>query len=329
VLARVRALPGVNAAAAVRALPLATTIGDFGLMIEGYVPAPGSSAKGDWQIVSDEYLEAMGERLVRGRGIRAADDERAMPVALVNEEMARKYWDGQDAVGRRFRIGSGGGTRPWVMVVGIVRDVRHNGVTGVVKEKFYIPHAQWHLSVGPMRSMFIVVRGTGEVRRLAPSIRSELRSIDPNIPMADVRTMEDVVDAALSQPRFTGVLFTVFSILAVLLAAVGLYGVLSYLVTQRTREIGIRLAVGASASDVARAVLGRGLLLSTAGLAIGTVAALLLGGLVKVLLYQVPPADPLSLFGSLAILLSVALVASYIPARRATKVDPLVALKAE
>lgn len=328
-LGRVRALPGVTAASAVRALPLATTIGDFGLMVEGYVPPPGHHAKGDWQIVSDGFLEAMGERLVRGRAIRASDDEHGMPVALVNEELAKAYWPGQDPIGRRFKIGGGGQPRPWVTVVGIVRDVRHNGVTGIVKEKFYVPHAQWHLSIGAMRSMFLVVRGSGDVRRLAPSIRAELRAIDPNVPVASIRTMEDVVDAALSQPRFTGALFTAFSVLAVLLAAVGIYGVLSYLVTQRTREIGIRLAIGASPRDVARAVLGRGLLLAGSGLLIGTAAAVVLGNLVRALLYQVRPADPVSLWGSAAVLLVVALVASYLPARKATRVDPVLALKAE
>jgi ABC-type antimicrobial peptide transport system permease subunit len=251
-----------------------------------------------------------------------------MPVALINEEMARKYWSGRDPIGGRLKIGMRA-DRPWVTVVGIVRDVRHNGVTGIVKEKFFIPHPQWHLSIGPWRSMFLVVRGNGDVRRLAPSIRAELRAMDPNIPMADVRTMDDVVDAELSRPRFTGVLFTVFSVLAVLLAAVGIYGVLSYLVTQQTREIGIRLAVGASPADVARAILGRGLVLSTTGLAIGAAAALALGGAVRVLLYDVRPADPISLLAGLLVLLAVALTASYIPARRATRVDPVVALKAQ
>ena len=327
-LGRVRAVPGVTAAAAVRSLPLATTIGDFGLVIQDYTPPPGQNAKGDWQIISDGYLEAMGERLIRGRAIRATDDERAMPVALINEEMVRRYWPGKDPIGGRLKIGMRA-DRPWVTVVGIVRDVRHNGVTGIVKEKFYVPHAQWHLSIGPMRSMFLVVRGSGDVNRLAPSIRAELRGLDARLPMADVRTMEDVVDAALSRPRFTGVLFSVFSVLAIVLAAVGIYGVLSYLVSQQTREIGIRLAIGASPGDVARAVIARGFVLSATGLVIGAIAALALGEAVRVLLYNVRPADPVSLVAGISVLLAVALAASYVPARRATKVDPVVALKAE
>jgi putative ABC transport system permease protein len=325
---RVRSLPGVRHAAAVRSLPLASTIGDFGLQIEGYMPPPGQNAKGDWQIATDGYLETLGERLVRGRSIRGSDDENGMLVGLINERMAQAYWPGQDPIGRRFRVGANP-QRPWVTVVGIVRDVRHNGVTNVVKEKFYIPHAQWHRSVGPMRSMFLVVRGDGDVTRLTAAVRSELRAIDPNVPVASVRTMEDVVDAALSAPRFTSALFTVFSALAVLLAAVGIYGVLSYLVTQRTREIGIRLAIGASPRAVSREVLGRGVMLAAAGVTIGAAAAFVLGRGISVLLYEVKPTDPWTYAAGAAVLMGVALVASYIPARRATAVDPVVALRAE
>ena len=329
-VSRVRQIPGVQNAAAVRSLPLASTIGDFGLMIEGYVPPRGQHAKGDWQIATDGYLEAVGERLVRGRSIRPSDDENAMLVGLVNEEMARRYWPGQDPIGRRFRIGSGMSQRPWVTVVGIVADLRHNGVTEVIKEKFYIPHAQWHRSVGPLRTMYLVVRGTeGDVERLVPSIRSVLRDIDPNVPVSSVRTMDDVVDAALSRPRFTGALFTIFSALALLLAALGIYGVLAYLVTLRTREIGIRLAIGASPSAVSREVLGRGVALAAAGVAIGGALALVLGRAIGSLLYGVTPTDPATFVIGASVLLGVSAVASYVPARRATTVDPVRALKAE
>jgi putative ABC transport system permease protein len=326
---RTRALPGVESAAAVRSLPLASTIGDFGLFVEGYVPPPGQNAKGDWQIATDGYLETLGERLVRGRSIRPSDDENGQLVGLINEEMARRYWADADPVGRRFRIGQNP-SRPWVTVVGIVRDVRHNGVTEVIKEKFYIPHAQWHRSVGfPMRSMYLVVRGRDRVETLLPSIRREVRALDPSIPLASVMTMEHIVDTALSQPRFTSALFTIFSLLALILAAVGIYGVLSYLVTQRTREIGIRMAIGAAPRDVSRLVLLRGVLLAGTGVAIGALGALALGRTVAVLLYEVPPHDPLTLAAGAFVLLVVAAIASVIPARRATRVDPVVALRAE
>jgi putative ABC transport system permease protein len=325
---RVRAIPGVERAAAVRSLPLASTIGDFGLTVDGYIPPPGQNAKGDWQIVTNGYLETLGERLVRGRSIRASDDEQGMLVGLINEEMARRYWAGQDPVGRRFRIGSNPG-RPWVTVVGIVRDVRHNGVTEPIKEKFYIPHAQWHRSVGPMRSMFLVARSSGDLGALVPAIRREVRAIDPAIPVASVRTMDDVVAAALSQPRFTSALFSVFSGLAALLAAVGIYGVLSYLVSQRRREIGIRLAIGAAPRAVARMVLRRGLLLAGTGVGLGVVTSVLLARAIAVLLYDVPPTDARSFAAGAALLLVVALIASYIPARRATRIDPVTALRTD
>lgn len=329
VLDRVRGLPGVRNAAAVRLLPLASTIGDFGLTIEGYDPPPGHNPKGDWQIATDGYLETVGEQLVRGRGIRATDDERGMLVGLINEEMAKAYWPGADPIGRRFRIGRNP-TRPWVTVVGIVRNVRHNGVAAIVKEKFYIPHAQWHRSVGPMRSMYLVVKGNdGDVDRLAASVSAAVRETDPNVPVAGVRSMDEVVAAALSQPRFTGALFSLFSGLAVLLAAVGIYGVLSCLVSQRRREIGIRLAIGASPSVVARQLLGRGVLLSGLGVASGALGALALAPWFAGLLYRVAPSDPLSFTVGVAGLLAVAAAASYFPARRATQVDPALVLKAE
>ena len=327
-LARIRAVSGVKHAAAVRALPLAHTIGDFGVTVEGYTAGPGREAKGDWQIVTDDYLEALGERLVRGRPIRASDDERSMLVGLINQEMARAYWPGQDPIGRRFRIGRMP-TRPWITIVGIVHDVRHNGVAGRVKEKFYIPHAQWHRSVGPLRSMYVVVRGSGDVLRLAPAIRQAVREIDPRVPIAALRTMDEVVDTALSRPRFTSLLFSMFSALSVLLAAIGTYGVLSYFVTQRTREIGIRLAIGAAPWRVAREVLGRGLALAFCGLALGAAGGVALGRAVRVLLYGIGPADPVSFAAGVLVLLAAALAASYVPARRATMVDPVVALKAE
>jgi putative ABC transport system permease protein len=327
---RVRRLPGVRSAGAARLLPLAGQIGDWGLMVEGYTPPPGSNAKGDWQIVTDGYLETVGERLVRGRTFRPTDTARSQPVALVNEELARRYYAGQDPIGRRLKIGGGNPERPWVTIVGIVKDVRHNGVTEVIKEKFYVPHTQWHVATGnTIRNMSIVAKTTGDPMALAAAVRAEVRALDPHLPVAQVRPMTEIVATSLSEPRFTSVLFGVFAGLALLLAAIGVYGVLSYLVTLRTREIGIRVAVGAGPRDVLRLVLGRGLALSVGGIVAGLIAAVPLARLVATLLYEVSALDPLTFVAVPIVLSVVALVASALPARRATRVDPVTALKSE
>jgi predicted permease len=328
-LDRVRQLPGVHAAGAARLLPLGSTIGDFGLMVEGYTPAPGTNAKGDWQIVTEGYLEAMGERLVRGRAIAPTDTTDSQLIALINEEMARRYWNGRNAVGGRLKIGANP-SRPWITVVGVVANVRHNGITDVVKEKFYVPHTQWHKSIGnPIRSMSLVVKTTSDPIRLAAPIRQEVRALDSSLPVAEVRTMDDVVDATMSAPRFTGFLLVTFAAIALVLSAIGIFGVLSYLVSRRTREIGIRLAIGAGRAQVLRMVLGNGLMLAFAGVVAGLAIASVLTRSMRTLLHEVNPADPLT-FVSVGVLLSlVAILASLVPAWRATRVNPVVALKTE
>jgi putative ABC transport system permease protein len=328
----VRQQPGVVVAGAARLLPLGSTIGDYGLMVEGYSPAPGTGAKGDWQVVTDGYLEAMGERLVRGRTIAATDTTDTQLVALVNETLARLYFAGRDPIGGRFKIGGGDPSkRPWVTIVGVVADVRHNGITEPVKEKFYIPHTQWHRSVGnPIRGMSLVVKTSSvDPLTLVGPIRSEVRAMDPNLPIANVRTMDDVVGATLSSPRFTGALLAVFAAVALVLSAIGIYGVLSYLVSRRTREIGIRLAVGAGRAQVLVMVLRSGLSLALAGLIAGLAIAAVLTRSMQTLLHGVSPTDPWT-FGVVAVSLSlVATVASLVPAWRAMRVDPVVALKTE
>ena len=328
-LDRVRALPGVAQAGVVRALPLATTIGDFGLDVEGFEETPGNNAKGDWQIASDGAFEALGTKLVRGRWFEATDATASVPVTVVNETMARTYWKDGNAIGGHIRIGNM--QNPWATVVGIVADERHNGVTGIVKEKFYVPHSQWHVTTGndPIRNVFLVIRTSSDPLGVAGPARAEIRQMDPNLPVANIRPMTEVVSTALATPRLTGFLLGVFAAIALALAAVGIYGVLAYLVSQRTHEIGIRLAIGADRSQVLRMVLRQGMTLAVVGIGIGLAAALALTQLMQSLLYQVTATDPMTYAVVPLALLLVTLVASYLPAFRATRVSPTIALRTQ
>ena len=319
--ARINAVAGVQAAGIVRALPLATTVGDYFIDVEGFEESPGREAKGDLQVVSHRAFEAMGTRLVRGRWFRASDTMDTAPVAVVNETMARTYWtDPASVIGGRIRLGSTP-ARPWVTIVGVVADERHSGVTALVKEKFFIPHIQWPVAAASgdaIRSVFVVVRTAGDPMAVAGVVRHEIRQMDANVPVANVRSMNDVVATALKTPRLTGFLLGVFGAIGLALAAVGLYGVLAYLVAQRTQEIGIRLAIGADRSRILGMVLKQGLTLAAAGLAIGLLGALALTRLMQGLLYGVGPNDPITFVTVAALLLGVALAASLLPAWRAT-----------
>jgi predicted permease len=326
---RVRRVPGVQAAGAVRSLPLANTIGDWGLDVEGYVETPGRNAKGDWQVATDGSFEALGERLIAGRWFTAADRADSPPVAVVNEKMASLYWKDGNPIGRRIRMGSDQ-ARPWITVVGIVGDLQHNGLGSMVKEKFYRPHAQWSQSSdSPIRNMTLVVKTAGDPMALVGAIRHEVAAMDPALPVAAIRPMTDVIDSAESAPRFTGWLLGLFAGLALTLAAIGIYGVLAYLVSQRTREIGIRIAVGAAPASVLRLIVGRGLRLAFQGVVIGLVAAFIGTRVMVALLYQVQPRDPLTFVAVPLVLSLVALLASVIPAVRAMRVDPINALRTD
>jgi len=327
---RTRTLPGAVAAGTVRLLPLATTIGDWGLDVDGYEEWPGHTAKGDWQVVSDGAFEAMGTRLVRGRWFTAADASESELVAVVNETLARTYWPHVDAaVGGRIRIGSS--ERPWVRVVGVVADERHNSVTGSAKEKFYVPQSQWHRARqgDPIRDAFLVVRTSGEPMALAGAVQGVLRTLDPNVPGTTPRAMTDVVAASLATPRFTGALLGTFAVVALTLAGVGIYGVLAYAVARRTRELGIRIALGARRAEVVRMVVTGGLRLAGIGVLLGLVVSLGLARVIRSLLFHVAPIDGVTFALVPLVLLVVAAAASAVPAIRAAWLDPLTALRTE
>jgi putative ABC transport system permease protein len=330
-LEKVRGLPGVDEAGLVRLLPLATEIGDWGLDVEGFEETPGNNAKGDWQVASDGAMEALGERLRAGRSLSASDIAGSLPVVLVNETFARLYWPGQDPIGRRIRMGSDNPDRPWMTVVGVVRDERHNGLTGAIKEKFFVPYAQFPAarSGDAARNMSLIVRTSGDPAALAGPIRAAVRELDPSLPIANVRRMTDVVAASMATPRLTGSLLTIFGGLALFLAAIGVSGVLSYLVSRRRREIGIRVALGASRASVLGLVVRRGLVTAAWGIAAGVLGGIVLTRLMAGMLYGVAPRDPATFAIVAALLLLIALLASAVPAFRAARVDPLEALRAE
>ena len=270
----------------------------------------------------------MGTRLIRGRWFAPADTSASQLVAVVNETLARQYFRDGNAVGGRIRLG--GARNPWVVVVGIVADERHNGVTGLVKEKFYIPHSQWHLATGGtlVRNAFVVVRTAGDPRRWPDRARRGARDRSHGARgerAADARSRGGGAGHAAADRLPAGT----FAAIALVLAAVGIYGVLAYLVARRTHEIGIRLAIGADRAQVVRMVLAQGLTLTALGLAAGLAGAVALSRLMAAVLYDVAPTDPLTFAVVIPGLLGVAAAASLVPALRAARVSPLVALRSE
>jgi predicted permease len=255
--------------------------------------------------------------LKEGRLFNQYDTPDAPRVAVIDERMARDYWPGVSAIGKRFRTGGADSKNPWITVVGVVGRVKQYALDADDRIALYLPHAQY-----PARAMSIVVRGAS-----AQTVRGYLRAIDPDIAVYQVRTMEDRVVESLSRRRFTLVMLAAFALLSLVLAAIGIYGVMSYLVTQGTKEIGIRMALGATTGDVFSHVLRRGMKIAVAGLAAGIAAAYPLAGLMRALLFGVQPTDVFTFAGAAAVLGGVALVACWLPARRAAKVDPLVSLR--
>jgi putative ABC transport system permease protein len=320
--------PGVEAVGATRLLPLSGTIGDWSITLEGRQRQPGENPNGDWQVVTPGYFESMGIRLVRGRLFAETDSENAPVVAVINETMARRYWPNDEAIGKRFRVNSD--RYPWVTVVGIVGQVRHNAITEPPRAEMYVPHAQWAVAgASTRRAMTFVLRTSGDPLALLSAVRETVRSIDPNLPLADVQTLEQVSGGALSQARFTTLLLGLFAVLAALLATIGIYGVISLLVARRRREIGIRMALGARPGSILGMVMGRGMALASLGVAAGIVTAAALSRVVATLLYGVTQFDPFTFAAVPVALTVVALCACIIPARRAARVSPIVALREE
>jgi putative ABC transport system permease protein len=321
---RVEALPGVRSAAVTDWLPLTMTGGSFGVSVEGRAD-PGTDKRPDvvTRVVSAGYFETMGIKLLRGRQFDERQDRAGSPqVVVVSETTARRLWPGEEPLGKRLQPGDPDPSG-WMEVVGVVNDVRQFDLTAEPRLQMYLPHVQFEWFV-PRQ---LVVKTDVEPSSLAAAVRKTVWELDKDQPVSDVRTMEEVLSESIARQRFSTLLLAIFAGLALALAAVGIYGVMSYAVAQRTREIGIRMALGAQAGVVLRLMMRQGLKLASAGVVLGLAGALLLTRLMSSLLFGVSATDPLTLATISLMLVGVALLASYIPARRAAKVDPLIALR--
>ena len=327
VLERVKALPGVISAAYTTAVPLTWKGGTNGFSIEGRSQMPGQDA--NHRQISPNYFQTLGIPLRRGRFFDEHDGPQSMPVAIINETTARQFWPDEDALGKRFKLGPPDSSDPWWTIVGIVGDVKQMGLEVPVKAEMYFPYQQMATGFFFFAPQSLAIRTAGDPASLAAAVRREVWGVDPNQPVSDITTMEDILESEVAQRRSGMALLAAFATLALLLASLGIYGVLSYAVTLRTPEIGVRLALGAQPGDVWRMVVREGLGLAFLGVGLGLTVSFALTRFLASLLFNVSATD-VRTFASVSLLLtSVAFVATYLPARRAAKVDPMVALRYE
>jgi len=325
VLDRVKALPGVVNAGYVSTLPLIIKGNTRGFVVEGHpLPLPGESLDANYREVSSEYLQTMGIPLRRGRFLGEQDRAESKAVAVINESMARKFWPREDALGKRFKF-TNDPTQTWHEVVGIAGDIHQMGLEEPPRAELYMALQQARMP----DPNFLVVRTVGNPLGLAAAVRNEIRAVNSEQPISNIRTLDDIVEVEVSQRHLQMELLGGFSALALLLATIGIYGVLHYTVAQRTPEIGVRMALGARRQDVLRMFVLQGIRLAMIGVFTGLAAALALTRVMSSLLFGVSASDPATYAAVTAVLLVVAAVASYIPARRASRVDPMVALHYE
>jgi predicted permease len=319
---RLAELPGVQSVGATRLLPLTGTIGDWSITLEGRARVPGENPNGDWQVVMPGYFESMGVKLVRGRFITDGDHADAPIVAVINETMAKRYWPEGKALGGKIRLGQN-----LAEVIGIVADSKYSSINERPLAQLFFPMSRSETS-----TLRLFVKTAGDPAPLVAEVRNAIRGIDATLPVYDARTLNEHMQIAVFAQRMAANLLGAMGVLALLLAAIGLYGVMAYAVSQRTQELGIRLALGASPGSLLGMIVGQGMKLTVIGLAIGLAIALgAFGsiGAVRSLLPGISPMDPITFVTVPIVLGSIALLASWIPGRRAGKVDPLVALRYE
>lgn len=323
IVERVKSLPGVEAASMAGPLPLDAYSNGAGLTVEGYVPRyENERLNVSYSTVGHDYFQAMNTPIVEGRSFTEHDGQNSPRVAVVNETLARRFWPNESPIGKRLRLG--GERNPYLEVIGVARDGKYFLLGEPPTEYLFVPHSQNYDG-----KMTLIARTSGQPESVAEAIRQEVANIDGDLPVYGVKTMPAFLDRILAGPKGLADLATIFGLVALLMAAIGLYGVMSYSVAQRTREVGIRMALGARADAVLRMVLKEGLILTCAGILIGLVMAALISQLVASFLYGISPTDTLTFVTIPIGLAFVALIASYVPAHRATKVDPMVALRVE
>ncbi len=327
-LERIERLPGVSGAAVTNSLPPDGLSETDNFVVEDNLPAPGHSAPvGPILSVTADYFRVLGVPLLSGRWFENADTPTSMPVAIISASLARLYFSGTDPIGRRIKLAANWpqpDTNPWLTVVGVAGDVKYAGLAGQTGPAFYVPLRQ-----APFRNQNLVVRATGDRSSLVNAVREVLRGIDADLPLADIQTMDERMWAAAGAPRFRTWLMSLFGVMGLVLAGIGVHGVVSYSVVQRTREIGIRAALGATRRDVLRLVLGESLTLTMLGTVFGLALALAGARFLAALLFTVSPTDLAALAGATSVLVAISVFSALLPARRAAAIDPTVALRAE
>jgi putative ABC transport system permease protein len=322
-----RSIPGVVNAAGVSGLPLNENGGSVGFHAEGHpVPADNNATFVIYRLVTPGYFSTIGIPMLEGRDFSSEDRVDGAPVVAVNHTLAKRYWPGQSAIGKRVAFTTTPKPEDWATVVAVVGDTRHSSLAEAVDLQLYVPYTQEPNWYPPGQ---LVLRTSGEPSAVAPAVRERVRAIDPSIPVSDINTMEGIIARSVAAPRFHLTLVSLLSVSALALATIGIYGLLAFSVALRTREIGVRSALGASGPALARMFLGEGLRLAGTGIAVGLLIAFVATRWLETLLFEVTPHDPATFAGIAALLLGIAVLACYVPARRAARVDPLVALRTE
>jgi predicted permease len=315
-------LPGVTATGAVSALPLTSAIGWGGMHIEGYMVPPNEpEVQVDKRVATPSYFSAMQVPLIRGRFFSATDNDKSAPVAIVDQKMADRFWPGGDAIGKHIRQGD---DEPWVTIVGVVGVVKEYGLDTDTRMVVYWPHAQRKAG-----TLYVVARTTSDPAATASAMVQLVNAINPNVPVYDIVPMEQRVQDSMARQRFAMTMLGGFAGFAMILAAIGVYGVMSFLVTQGTAEIAIRVALGARRTSILSLIFQRGMTLALVGIVVGFVGALGLTRMMSSLLFGVKPTDPFTFVSVLALLIVVALCACLFPAGRAMRIDPMAALRTE